>query len=54
LVATHYGFYNTIVGVGTLVGNLATGSIMGAARQTGVGELVWPGMVLVGITLLRP
>jgi hypothetical protein len=49
-VATHYGFYNTIIGVGILVGNLATGSIMGAARQAGVRELVWPGLVLVGIT----
>jgi hypothetical protein len=28
---THYGFYNTIVGMGTLVGNLATGSLMQAA-----------------------
>jgi len=49
-VATHYGFYNTIIGVGILVGNLAIGSIMGAARQAGVRELVWPGQVLVGIT----
>jgi hypothetical protein len=47
---THYGFYNNIVGVGILVGNLATGSIMGAARQVGVSELIWPGLVLVGIT----
>jgi hypothetical protein len=49
-VATHYGFYTNIVGVGILVGNLATGSIMGAARQAGVGEIIWPGLVLVGIT----
>ncbi|KZS60512.1 MFS transporter [Mycobacterium ostraviense] len=50
LVATHYGFYNTIVGVGILLGNLATGSIMGAARHLGVSELIWAGLVLVGIT----
>jgi MFS family permease len=49
IVATHYGFYNTIVGVGILLGNLATGSIMGAARNLGVGELLWLGLVLVGI-----
>ena len=39
LVATHYGFYNTIVGVGILAGNLATGSILGAARQLGASEM---------------
>lgn len=49
LVGTHYGFYNTIVGVGILVGNFATGSIMGAARHLGHSELVWGGLVLVGI-----
>ncbi len=49
LVATHYGFYNTIVGVGILAGNLATGWLMGAARQLGVDELVWAGLVLLGI-----
>ncbi len=35
LIGTHYGFYNTIVGVGILVGNLATGSLMQAARDLG-------------------
>src|SRR5699024_5373593 len=29
LVATHYGFYNTIVGIGILVGNLGTGVVFG-------------------------
>jgi uncharacterized protein with ACT and thioredoxin-like domain len=48
-VATHYGFYNTIVGGGILVGNLATGAIMGAARQAHVGQLIWIGLVIVGI-----
>lgn len=48
-VATHYGFYNTIVGGGILVGNLATGAMMGAARQAHVGQLVWIGLVVVGI-----
>lgn len=50
LVGTHYGFYNTIVGVGILGGNLVTGWAMGAARQLGVGELVWAGLFLVGVT----
>ncbi|WP_233213520.1 MDR family MFS transporter [Mycobacterium hubeiense] len=48
LVATHYGFYNTIVGVGILLGNVATGSLLAAARGAGVSELVWAGLVLVG------
>ncbi|MGC7322431.1 MFS transporter, partial [Mycobacteroides abscessus subsp. massiliense] len=36
LVATHYGLYNTIVGVGILAGNLMTGSIFGYSQQHGV------------------
>nr|WP_082408920.1 MFS transporter [Mycobacterium intracellulare] len=50
LVATHYGFYNTIVGVGILVGNLATGTVMSAARQLGAGQLVWVTLILIGGT----
>lgn len=49
LLATHYGFYNTVIGVGILLGNLATGTVMGAARQAGMAELVWAGLTLVGI-----
>lgn len=49
LVATHYGFYNTIVGVGILVGNLATGSLLQAAREAGADELLWGGLVVVGV-----
>ncbi|MCA4732027.1 MFS transporter, partial [Mycobacterium avium subsp. hominissuis] len=46
---THYGFYNTIVGLGILVGNLATGSIFGAAQGLSAGALVWGGLVLIGL-----
>jgi MFS family permease len=49
LVATHYGFYNTIVGIGILVGNLVTGSIMDVAQRGGLGELFWAGLALIGI-----
>ncbi|MDP7725184.1 MFS transporter [Mycobacterium sp. TY814] len=49
LLATHYGFYNTIIGVGILLGNLATGAIMGEVRRAGIGEIVWAGLALVGI-----
>lgn len=48
LMATHYGFYNTIVGIGILLGNLAIGAIMGAARQAGISEIVWAGLIFIG------
>ncbi|WP_282783856.1 MULTISPECIES: MFS transporter [unclassified Nocardia] len=48
LVATHYGFYNTVVGVGILVGNLATGAVVGAARAAGVDWAVWAGLMVIG------
>nr|WP_280277096.1 MFS transporter [Nocardia wallacei] len=49
LVATHYGFYNTVVGVGILVGNLATGAVLGAARDAGAGWAVWAGLGAIGV-----
>ena len=49
LVATHYGFYNTIVGVVFLSGNVATGSIMSAARSFGATQVIWGAIVLVGL-----
>ncbi|MEV5838304.1 MFS transporter [Nocardia sp. NPDC052112] len=49
LVATHYGFYNTVVGVGILAGNLATGAVVGAARATGVDWAVWSGLIVIGV-----
>ncbi|WP_006243260.1 MFS transporter [Mycolicibacterium tusciae] len=49
LVATHYGFYNTIVGVGILAGNLATGALLQAARDAGADELLWGGLALIGL-----
>lgn len=48
LVATHYGFYNTVVGVGILGGNLATGAVVGAAHAAGVEWAVWVGLGAVG------
>src|SRR5690606_38904210 len=48
LVATHYGFYNTIVGIGILAGNLATGAVVGAARAAGADWTVWAGLALIG------
>ncbi|SOJ57259.1 Multidrug resistance protein MdtH [Mycobacterium simulans] len=49
MVATHYGFYSTIVGVGILVGNLAVGSLMTAAHRWDADELVWSGLILLGL-----
>ncbi|MFC4376158.1 MFS transporter [Nocardia halotolerans] len=48
LVATHYGFYNTVVGVGILIGNLATGAVVGAARDAGADWAVWAGLTAIG------
>ena len=49
LIGTHYGFYNTIVGVGILVGNLATGSLMQAARDLGQPWLLWVLLSAIGL-----
>ncbi|MGS2804844.1 MFS transporter [Nocardia sp. MW-W600-9] len=49
LVATHYGFYNTIVGVAILAGNLGTGAILDLARAAGADRLVWVGLTLLGV-----
>ncbi len=49
LVATHYGFYSTIVGVGILIGNLAIGSLMSVAHRMNADEIVWGGLILVGL-----
>lgn len=49
LVGTHYGFYNTIVGVGILVGNLATGTLMQTAAEMGMPELTWVALIAIGV-----
>ncbi|MGN2642154.1 MULTISPECIES: MFS transporter [Nocardia] len=48
LVATHYGFYNTVVGVGILLGNLGTGAALDAAARTGLDGLAWAALLAVG------
>lgn len=47
LVATHYGLYNTVVGVGILIGNLATGALYSIGNRIGFPGLIW--LVLIGI-----
>lgn len=50
LVATHYGFYNTIVGVGIMLGNFFTGTVFDLARDAGMPQLPWAGLALIGLT----
>ncbi|MGV7901617.1 MFS transporter [Mycobacterium kansasii] len=49
LVATHQGFYGTIMGVGVLIGNCGIGSLMSAAHRFHADELVWSALVVVGL-----
>ncbi|WP_308252208.1 MFS transporter [Pseudonocardia sp. KRD291] len=48
LVATHYGFYNTVCGVGILLGNLGTGWAMDLARSAGLPAAPWAALMAVG------
>ncbi|KUI06244.1 MFS transporter [Mycolicibacterium acapulense] len=50
LVGTHYGFYNTIVGIGILAGNLGTGTLMQKAAEAGRPELTWIVLTIIGVT----
>ena len=49
IVATHYGFYNTIVGIGILAGNLGTGAIFGLFHSMGLDALIWVALTAVGL-----
>lgn len=49
LVATHYGLYNTICGVGITLGNLLTGAALDAARAAGMSALPWVALLVVGL-----
>ncbi|WDF42648.1 MFS transporter [Streptomyces sp. T12] len=48
LVATHYGLYNTICGIGITVGNLGTGAVLDAARASGMPALPWIALFALG------
>ncbi|HEX6359903.1 MFS transporter [Actinophytocola sp.] len=48
LVATHYGFYNTLSGIGITVGNLATGLVWDAGQAHGWPWLVWAALAATG------
>ncbi|MBT2469028.1 MFS transporter [Streptomyces sp. ISL-66] len=50
LVATHYGLYNTLCGIGITAGNLLTGAALDAARRAGVPALPWLALAALGAT----
>ncbi|CAM5243690.1 MFS transporter [Streptomyces aurantiogriseus] len=49
LVATHYGLYNTICGIGITLGNLLTGAALDAAREAGMPALPWICLCALGL-----
>ncbi|MGW5694508.1 MDR family MFS transporter [Streptomyces asiaticus] len=49
LVATHYGLYNTICGIGITLGNLLTGAALDAARAAGLPALPWISLFALGL-----
>jgi MFS family permease len=49
LVATHYGLYNTVCGIGILVGNLGTGWALDLARTHGGEPLPWLVLIAIGV-----
>ncbi|KUL43808.1 MFS transporter [Streptomyces sp. NRRL F-4489] len=49
LVATHYGLYNTICGIGITLGNLLTGAVLDAARSAGLSALPWISLSALGL-----
>ncbi|WP_418961554.1 MFS transporter [Streptomyces tritici] len=49
LVATHYGLYNTVCGVGITLGNLLTGAALDAARGAGMPALPWLALMALGL-----
>ncbi|MET9296171.1 MFS transporter [Streptomyces sp. NPDC003077] len=49
MVATHYGLYNTICGIGITLGNLLTGVALDAARAAGLSALPWAVLTALGL-----
>lgn len=48
LVATHYGLYNTICGIGITAGNLLAGSALDVAHAAGLAFAPWTAFAVLG------
>ena len=49
LVATHYGLYNTVCGIGIMLGNLLTGTALDLGRAAGLPALAWLALASIGL-----
>ncbi|MFQ6854326.1 hypothetical protein AAIB46_25990 [Streptomyces sp. 35M1] len=49
LVATHYGLYNTVSGLGITLGNLAVGAVWDFAQNHRTEWLTWGALVVTGL-----
>ncbi|MEI5099144.1 MFS transporter [Streptomyces sp. PmtG] len=47
-VATHYGLYNTVCGIGITVGNLGMGALLDLSERRGVSAVPWLALAAVG------
>lgn len=48
-VATHYGLYNTVCGVGITAGNLAMGALLDVADDRGLPAVPWLALAALGV-----
>ncbi|MFF3755352.1 MFS transporter [Streptomyces sp. NPDC002018] len=49
LLATHYGLYNTVSGLGVTLGNLATAALWDTAQRGGYQRLTWAVLAATGL-----
>ncbi|WP_372408693.1 MFS transporter [Streptomyces luteireticuli] len=49
LVATHYGLYNTVSGLGITLGNLATGALWDTAQRHHAPWIAWTALTATGL-----
>ncbi|MBB4676016.1 MFS transporter [Crossiella cryophila] len=49
LVATHYGLYSTLSGIGITIGNLVAGRALDLAREAGVPAIPWLTLLALGL-----
>jgi len=48
LIATHYGLYNTVCGIGITAGNMAIGALWGWSDRRGLEPVTWLALAAVG------